>query len=321
MTTDVLVSQADAPRVVAGFWRRVGAFALDAVVLGVMGQLMGMFLAERFVEMGAWGRLLGFVVAGVYFGFLNSRLGGGQTLGKRILRIKVVARDGSLLAPPRAFLRFLPLGIPWFLNGAQFPETALLSGWAYLLSVAVFGLGLSLVYLFLFNRRSRQSLDDLLVGSYVVPAASSGEVPAAATGPLHRAVCAALLLASAAVPYFTQQLATSTLFATLLKTQRAIAAEPWISSVSVISGKTFMTAAGSGKSETTHLRITAHIRDARIEDTARARQLALLVLAMEPSAESMDLIQITLIHGYDIGIASSWRSQGYVHSPQEWRAQ
>jgi hypothetical protein len=32
----------------AGFWRRLGAFTIDIVLLGLIGQLLGLFFAQRF---------------------------------------------------------------------------------------------------------------------------------------------------------------------------------------------------------------------------------------------------------------------------------
>ena len=34
----------------------------------------------------------------------------------------------------------------------------------------------------------------------------------------------------------------------------------------------------------------------------------------------VDVLQVTLIYGYDIGIASAQRSQSYAHAPAEWIA-
>ena len=47
------------------------------------------------------------------------------------------------------------------------------------LSVLVFAVALAIVYLFIFNRKTRQSLHDLVVGSYVVKAKDEGMAPAA----------------------------------------------------------------------------------------------------------------------------------------------
>src|SRR5690348_14117245 len=74
---------------IAGFWRRLAAFVVDALILGVPAMLLGFAMFDWAASLGQAGRLIGFVVALLYFGLLNSRLGGGQTLGKRLLGIRV----------------------------------------------------------------------------------------------------------------------------------------------------------------------------------------------------------------------------------------
>ncbi len=184
---------------IRGGW--CGAFFLDGLVLGAVGWAAGLFPSDQFVHMGPWGRLLGFCVALPYFGLLNSRVGGAQTLGKRALGIKVVGRDGALLSVPRSVARYLPLGVAWSLNGAQIPDTVQASFWLYALSAVVFGVGLSIVYLFVFNRATRQSLHDLLVGSFVVQASATEPVKGPPLWRVQMAVCGAFLLGSAFLPF------------------------------------------------------------------------------------------------------------------------
>jgi uncharacterized RDD family membrane protein YckC len=307
-------------RAIAGFGQRVGAFLVDCVLLGAIGIVAGFFLTDEFVRLGAWGRLLGFSVAIAYFGPLNSRLNGGQTLGKRLLKIKVVARDGAALSVPKSFLRFLPLGAPWFLNHAQFPDSALFSFWGYVVSIIIFGLGLSVVYLFVFNRPARQSLDDLLVGSYVVAANAVGPVAAAAPRRIHLVVCMLLVVAAGVIPYFTKDLAAGEPFASMILVQRTVTSVPWVVNAQVNKGKNFRSGTGKASSTTTYMGIVADCRDPDIKNAARATQLAKLALSADSSAASLDVIQVTLVYGYDIGIASSWRSQTNEHSPAEWLA-
>jgi uncharacterized RDD family membrane protein YckC len=316
MSTDELKDA----RIIAGFWKRLGAFFLDFLVLGVVGNIVGYFLSEEFVRLGPWGRLLGFLVAMIYFGILNSRLTGGQTLGKKLLKIKVVAKDGARLSVSRSFLRFFPLGIPWLLNNAQFSESVLWSFWGYLASIAIFGLGLSVVYLYVFNRTSRQSVHDLLVGSYVVSAETTGPVESTGLSQVHVAVCALLVVASGLTPYFTKNLTASEPFASLMTVYHAVSSEPWVVHAQVNKGKSTSTTS-KGKSTTTYLSITAYCKDPDIKNGERAKKLANLALSADSSAGSLDVIQVTLVYGFDIGIASSWRSQNTAHSPTEWRAQ
>jgi uncharacterized RDD family membrane protein YckC len=307
-------------RTIPGFWRRLGAFFLDCLLLSAIGVAVGFFLTEQFVRLGPWGRLLGFSVAIAYFGTLNSKLTSGQTLGKRLLKIKVVSEDGRPLSVPKAFVRFLPLGAPWFLNNAQFSESVLFSLWLCVLS-AVFGIGLSVMYLYVFNRKSRQSLHDLLVGSYVVSGETTGSVVAGAPWRVHLAVCVLLVVVSAIAPYFTRNLAASEPFASLKNFYRTVSSEPWVVHAQVHKGQTFMTTTNKGKSTTTYLNITAYSKDPNIENAARAKHLANLALSADSSAGGVDVIEVTLVYGYDIGIASFWQSKNHAHSPAEWRTQ
>ena len=122
----------------AGFWRRVGAFVIDGLVLGLVGALLGWTMFETLAQLGIWGRAVGFSIALLYFGVMNSHLTGGRTLGKRLLSIRTQRLDGSLLSLPRSFARYSVLGLPWFLNMAPFPMEVMLSPASYLLSVVIF---------------------------------------------------------------------------------------------------------------------------------------------------------------------------------------
>ena len=47
----------------AGFWRRVAAFAVDALLLGCVGLLLGWLAFDALAALGGWGRLVGFALA------------------------------------------------------------------------------------------------------------------------------------------------------------------------------------------------------------------------------------------------------------------
>ncbi|AXQ27192.1 RDD family protein [Solimonas sp. K1W22B-7] len=315
MTAD---PSSEAPRI-AGFWRRVGAFFVDGLLLGAVGLVLGLGLAPQLAELGPWGRLLGFSIAMLYFVPLDSRLSGGQTPGKRLLKIRVVTRDGSPLSLSLSLLRFLPLGVPWFLNNLQLPQEIMFSGWGYLLTIIIFGVGLSSGYLLVFNRRTRQGLHDLLAGSYVVMAGPSAPLEVARPWALHLVVCAVLIVASGVLPYFTMRLANDEPFVGILKVQQAVLAQAGVRHAQVTKGKSWFSN-GSSQQETRFMDMVVYVRDSDVENPERAKRLAVLGLATDPSAAALDSIRVTIVHGYDIGIAASWKSQAYAHSPAEWRA-
>jgi uncharacterized RDD family membrane protein YckC len=312
-----MTEQLSDTRTIAGFWRRWAAFLLDVLALGIVGWIAGLFLAETFIRLGAWGRLLGFSVSLVYFGVLNSRLANGQTLGKKLLKIKVVSRSGSPLSVASAFLRFLPIGAPWFLNNAQLPGYILFSAWIYILGILVFGVGLSVLYLYLFNRTSRQSLHDLIVGSYVVTSNATSPVPAKAPGKGHLVVCTILVVASGVVPFFMKKLVADEPFLSLMKVYHAVSAEPFVLSAQVNKGMNFASKSAPEKNTHDFLSVIAYCKEPDIENPELAKRLALLAISADSSIKSLDSIQITLVYGYDIGIASAWNSQGYLYPPAE----
>lgn len=165
---DTLHGEGGPDRKIAGFWRRLGAFVIDLVLLGIAGMIFGALLFDTLARMGAYARLIGFAIALAYFGICNSRIGDGQTLGKRWLGVRGVDAHDQLLSLPRSLLRYAVLGIPFFANGLPVdPKLAMSTSLGYLLAFVVFGGIFALVYFYIFNRRTRQSLHDLVVGSYV----------------------------------------------------------------------------------------------------------------------------------------------------------
>ena len=59
-------------KLIAGFWRRLAAFLIDGIILSVPTMLVGLAFFQWAVSLGQAGRLVGFIVALLYFGVLNS---------------------------------------------------------------------------------------------------------------------------------------------------------------------------------------------------------------------------------------------------------
>lgn len=297
----------------AGIWRRLGAFVVDGVLLGVVGVLAGVVFYEDFVSLGGWGRLIGFAVALAYLGVMNSRLGAGQTLGKRLFKLRVVGADGAPLPLRKALLRSLVLAVPWFLNGAPFPADLLASPLLYVLSLAIFGLGGAILYLLFFNRGTRQSLHDLLAGSYVVNADATAPIAKTPLWRTHAMVVGVILAAATLAPFITSRLATQEPFVALMKVFNALNAEPGIVRATVSEGWT-----SGGGEQTTYLLINAFLDTPDIQDARLAQRLARVAIANDTTVLDLQIVQVVLIYGYDIGIAAAHRSQAYRYPPKEW---
>ena len=300
--------------VISGFWRRVGAFFIDLMLLAAVGWIIGAIFFEPLARMGDWARIIGFVIAWAYFGVCNSRIGGGQTLAKRWLGLRVVDVQGHTLSLLRSLLRYVVLGVPFFCDGLALSPPLLLSSLlGYLLSLVVFGGMLSIVYLYIFNRGTRQSLHDLAVGSYVVheQAGVPGRVfPMIWRG--HLVAVALLALLALSGPVIAGRFAQSQFFAGILPVYQALSTQPHVLSVQVLRGTMY-----SNGVKTHSMQAMVRLDAALTDDGEMARHIAQLVAKGDADIASEDVVNVTLIHGFNMGIASGWRKQGYSFRPEE----
>jgi uncharacterized RDD family membrane protein YckC len=308
--------------IIAGFWRRVLGCFIDGIPLGLVGCILGIFFFDYLARLGGWGRLVGFVVAFLYFVPLNSRIGNGRTIGKRLVGTCVVGRDGQTIGIGRSAIRFLILSTPFFLNGAAIPQNVLLSWLGIVVSVLLFGLGGSIIYLIIFNRRTRQSLHDLIAGTFVIGAGSHTGPITVRTAKLHLVIVSLILICSAALPIAIRPFISNEFFKPLLEVQERILKEPEVGSASVFEGSTKffgLRGRGQGQSSTTsYLMVTARLSQRPADLEKEADKIASIVLSEDPRAMQKDQITISVTYGFDIGIARLWRSQVVPHSPKEW---
>jgi uncharacterized RDD family membrane protein YckC len=299
---------------IAGFWRRIFAFVIDCWVLGLIGFFIGLIFDDVFVQLGGWGRLVGFIIGLLYFGVLNSAIGGGQTAGKRLLKVRVVNSSGQTISLGGSLLRYSVFAVPFLLNRAQFSIEFLDSFFLYLMSLIVFGGILSILYLYLFNRVTRQSLHDLALGTYVVNA----NVPAQEPGKIwkgHLVIVGLLCTAAIVVPVYTSSLVKEEPFIEMFTVQSTVAALPDIRHVEVSSGTSFINAKGGKSSSVAFVSVKVALSVNRIDDEDLAREIALIVLNEYPDALSKKAIRVVMVYGYDIGIWGASSSHYYDFDP------
>lgn len=107
----------------AGFWRRLGAFIIDVLIIGLVCALMGVMayvaykvgLAahQRKLSFGNATPLMSFLTFGVvllasaYFVVFHGM--GGQTIGKSLLRLRVIGPAQDRVSYGRALLRWIAM--------------------------------------------------------------------------------------------------------------------------------------------------------------------------------------------------------------------
>ena len=279
-------------------------------------------------SLGPSGRFIGFLVALLYFGLLNSRLGGGKTLGKRLFRIRVTNRSGQTLSPMRSGLRFLVLGIPYFLNGVFFnidPTSLGLIEYLVgaLLTFLIFGGFGAIIYLFVFNRRTRQSLHDLAVGSFVVRDPSQ-TVPANLATPRlqHLIVVGCWLLLFAIGPSVVWVLWDSSLATSLQPLggiQAAVEAQHNVQYVQVTVGQTTTSTVRTGTSTITFLSVQAQAVSVREDFDLLSSAIARTVLELHPELFGKQLLIVTIRHGFDLGIAAWSKNYRVALDAASWQ--
>ncbi|WP_062791488.1 RDD family protein [Aquitalea pelogenes] len=148
----------------APIWRRLIAFLIDCILLGLLLMVIGLAFTDWLAVIGNWGRLITLSSALVYFGVLDSSDGGGQTFGKKFLKIEVRATDCSLPSLRIGMIRSLPIAVMISANGMV---TNIV--WIDLIfSFAWSSFALLLLYMTIFYRKQGRLPQDLLAGTVVV---------------------------------------------------------------------------------------------------------------------------------------------------------
>lgn len=93
-------------RVVVGFWLRLLSDIIDALILGAFGFLLTIPFRSYFFKLGENGLFLGLLITFLYTGLLQSHIGNGQSLAKKLLNIQVLNFDGTYQSLPKSFFRY-----------------------------------------------------------------------------------------------------------------------------------------------------------------------------------------------------------------------
>ncbi len=93
----------------AGFWIRVVAFIIDSIIVGVVNSIIAAILNSSTTGRSGIQTLLG-IIYFTYFWSASSPWP-GQTVGDKLLSLRVIRTDGSDLSIVQAFIRYVGLFI------------------------------------------------------------------------------------------------------------------------------------------------------------------------------------------------------------------
>lgn len=312
-------------RAICPLWRRFLAYLVDSLILYLVGRGIGAAFFNTLSQLGSWGRLIGFCIAVCYFASLDSGVGNGQTVGKRLLRITVVGAQGNTISLARAALRFTVFAIPSYLYELQLPRAVDPLIGSIVLGVIVFGVGGSTLYLLIFNRNTRQGLHDLVAGSYVVNSEPTGPLRTEPIWDTHwrilRWYLTLLVLFSCSIWTLDKKMENSS---SVIQWQEDVRLIEQLDRVQAVREKIFKPLKWNGFMKNNPLVskktfvITVWWTGEPKDREVFADRVAKLILLTNPRAHEQDLLWIVVVRGYNIGIASGGKSETFKHTPAEW---
>lgn len=309
---------------------RFAAYLIDILLLGVFGMILGLLLRSSFAKMGYQGLLVGFSISIAYFGFGNSKVFKGQTVGKKTLNLRVVNSDYSTLSVWKSLLRSSVYTIPYFFLNYR------IIGWSELSASYV---GKSIICLsflivlpihLIINTPTRQALHDLFLGTYVINTDGYSEVPLGKSRILPTTITGiiALLLITLFVFLNIRNKNNNLVVQELAPLKEKIDNLDKVA-YSAISRNTSTTRQfGSDEiSRSNYLRLNIIIKDNLIsgaspndiEKISPVKDAIKIVLSDYEELNNLDYIQVSLMYGFNIGISKSSRSLTSSYSVDEWR--
>lgn len=305
---------------IAGFWRRFFAWLIDTIILGVIGQIIGITFSSFFFSIGPYGRPIGLLFVIPYFGIMNSKIGGGQTLGKRWMKIAVRNKGNEPIELWRSLVRITLLALPPLFNGWSIPifQNYIVS---WVIALLVFGLGGAILYTMIFNRRARQGIHDLLLGTYVVHLPGKPIESFPETSQIHRIVTSSWIGIVAIGTLVLSLVAPSIISKTPLASAKSLYDILQDDSRFFTVGVNYQTFYGSNGKTSRSVNITVWYKGKIGEDERKevVNSIVKTVLENEKDISNYDGIRVNVSSAYDIGIASGHLNFWVANSIEGWQ--
>ncbi len=304
-----------------GFWKRFIAFFIDIMIIGTVTVILSFLFRDVLLNLGENLWYIGFIILGFYFTILNSQIGKGQTIGKKILKIRVVYNNGSFLSASNSFARYLFLCPIIFYNGIVLSFDSLgIESLTMIYSMISIFIFLGIVGLVVLTKEKR-GLHDYLLKTVVVQSKSINDVNVSQIDTLKEASVKHKKAFLSIFIIFILILITTTIiskkiddkpvggvdFKSMLELRKDLKDNYPLSNISVASGSGVLYKwEGGTETMQKRLEISAYVKYSIFNDDIARNQLYEQVheqiVSTYPNIDNYDEVVIAFRTGYNLGI-------------------
>ena len=163
-------------KIVIGFRVRVLTDIIDAIILVIFGTIISIPLKPLFFKIGENGLWIGIAVTFLYTVILQSKIGKGQSIAKRLYKIEVVKLDGGYLSLTESFLRYIIIAMIFCSSWVWLAVTAMIpffnNDFASMVYETTFTCLTIATFFMIALHPQKRGLHDFLAGSIVIPKSS-----------------------------------------------------------------------------------------------------------------------------------------------------
>lgn len=305
---------------ISKFWPRIGALLVDFITIGIFGFILGLIFEDFFVSIGNQGLMFGLIISLIYFSIGNSKISNGQTIGKKAVKIKTIDSLGNTISIQQSLLRAVILFAPYFLINYPIPGVDELSVVnVYKGSILISAL-IGIIILYIANKSTRQSLHDILLGTYVVNVDESETIvelqPNNKLG-IYLFLGLTIILIGFTTYNLTSKDSAINDFDEVLGKIGDIEGV-----LRVGAGRNTTTFYGDEKSITKSYSLLLHVQEipngSEFEQSKIVKEAVKVLFQVKPEVKDLDVINVKLNRGFNIGIANKNNSYSSGKSPVEW---
>ncbi|WP_027379755.1 RDD family protein [Chryseobacterium daeguense] len=301
--------------VLSKFWIRIWAMLIDFIILGIFGFILGIIFNTYFISIGEKAKLIGWLVSLLYFSVLNSKINHGQTFGKKLMRIQVVDIQGKFISLKTSFIRALIFTTPFFLNGLKIKGISTFSPVTIIQAIIIFTIGLGIIVFYIFNKSTRQSVHDIAVKTYVVQDYRDRElsvIPKITKLPYYITGGIFLLVLCGSLYSYN----SNSELMKLLSVYKEISEQDHVNNASV--NMTYPPGSNQRYFYTVRISIDYIPQDQTINNPQLQEAVKSFIKSSAYESDN-DILNVLVVSGYDIGIASKYQSFNFYKPIAEWK--